>query len=225
MGTMTVKFYFKGLAPGPSSHNRSVMSPPLRCWRSLLESLTIDVLKLHFGVWGPFIFTMLAIESSPSLSSWNVFTFEVLEEVSVGKWGGSNPIEPLQNEHRGTAATILPMSTPPIPKMTAVTKLIWKGRANSTLNSKGQEKGCICKRGIMELKLSDRIYPINSFKPRICFQMSSFYNIVAISSDKFWADEITPDNWKYDSRLPAAAQISFKASDKKGECAFCFLST
>ena len=55
--------------------------------------------------------------------------------------------------------------------------------------------------------------------------MSSFYNIVAISSDKFWADEITPDNWKYDSRLPAAAQISFKASDKKGECAFCFLST
>ena len=176
MGTMTVKYYFKGLAPGPSSHNRSVMSPPLRCWRSLLESLTIDVLNLHFGVWGPFIFTMLAIKSSPSLSSWNVFTFEVLEEVPVGKWGGSNPIEPLQNEHRGTAATTIPMSTPPIPKMTAVTKLIWKGRANSTLNSKGQERGCIC-RGIMELKLSDRIYPINSFKPRICFKMTSFYKI------------------------------------------------
>ena len=39
MGTMTVKFYFKGLAPGPSSHNRSVMSPPLRCRRSLLDGL------------------------------------------------------------------------------------------------------------------------------------------------------------------------------------------
>ena len=85
-------------------HHHTIDQQCLHLWDvgDLLESLTIDVLELHFGVLGPFIFTM-AIKSSPSLSSWNVSTFEVLEEVSVGKWGGSNPIEPLQNEHTATA--------------------------------------------------------------------------------------------------------------------------